>query len=188
LSPGAALRPLLQSLLLPVSAVVLGPSERAYWRLCEPLWTRVGLVAPRIIPRPSVFVLPNGIHLGSDQLETLRLGAWDRLAAWPGSLPTAQVQAVDPDPAWPGPVQVRFQREQVRSRLRLAKLDHRLHREAATRLLGGDAERLRQALFPFGAPQERVLPGAPWLRCGALLDAILKRMETSDSVLLVEEP
>ena len=38
LSPGAALRPLMQSLLLPVSAVVLGPSERAYWRLCEPFW------------------------------------------------------------------------------------------------------------------------------------------------------
>ncbi|MDR3683338.1 MAG: bacillithiol biosynthesis BshC, partial [Geothrix sp.] len=43
LSPGAAIRPLMQSLLLPVAAVVLGPSERAYWRLCEPLWERVGL-------------------------------------------------------------------------------------------------------------------------------------------------
>jgi hypothetical protein len=188
LSPGAALRPLMQSLLLPAVAAVLGPSEQAYWRLCEPLWERVGLPAPRIIPRPTLFVIPKGIRLEPGRLDELRIGAWNRFGAWPGSLPSDRFQAANPDPGWPVPMQVRFQREQARHRERLSNLDHRLQREAATRLLGGDAERLRQALFPFGAPQERVLPGVPWLRNSALLDAILKRMEHPDPVLLVEEP
>ena len=188
LSPGAAVRPLMQSLMLPVAAVVLGPSERAYWRLCEPLWDRVGLTAPRILPRPSVFVMPPGFHLEAGQLEALKLGAWDRLATWPGPLPTAQFRAADPDLSWPESVQVRFRREQARSRERLVKLDKRLHREAAARGLGGDPERLRQTLFPFGAPQERVMPGIPWLRNGDLLDAILERMKDAVPVILLEEP
>lgn len=188
LSPGAALRPLMQSLMLPVTAVVLGPSERAYWRLCEPLWERVGLAAPKIIPRPSVFVLPRGFQVNAGQLDALRLGAWDRLATWPGVLPTNVFQATEPDPAWPEPLRLRYQREQARSLDRLSKLDRRLQREAAGSVLGGDPERLRQALFPFGAPQERVMPGVPWLRNSALLDAILERMDGATPVILLEEP
>ncbi len=188
LSPGAAIRPLMQSLMLPVVAVVLGPSERAYWRLCEPLWERVGLHAPKILPRPSVYVLPRGFSVDAGQLDALRIGAWDGLASWPGTLPTSKFQVTDPDPSWPEPLQARFQREQARSRERLAKLDRRLHREATGRLFGGDPERLRQALFPFGAPQERVISAVPWLRNGALLDAILDRMDGLTSVILVEEP
>jgi hypothetical protein len=178
----------MQSLMLPVAAVVLGPSERAYWRLCEPLWDRQGLAAPRIIPRPSVYVLPAGDRLAADQLEALRLGAWDRLSHWPGILPTARFQAADPDPAWPEDLQMRFRREQARTGERLARLDRRLHRKAASEVLGGDPERLRQALFPFDTPQERVMPGVPWLRHGALLDRILERMDGSTSLILVEEP
>jgi len=188
LSPGAAIRPLMQSLMLPVSAVVLGPSERAYWRLCEPLWERVGLPAPKILPRPSVFVVPRGFHVSSGQLDALRSGAWESLAAWPGTLPTDRFQVAQPDPSWPESIQNRFRREQTRSHDRLGKLDRRLHREAVARLFGGDPEHLRQALFPLGRPQERVLPGLPWLRNGALLDAILDRMDGSQPVILLEEP
>jgi len=188
LSPGAALRPLLQSLLLPVSAAVLGPSERAYWRLCEPLWERVDLPAPRIIPRPSVFVVPRGCPIATGQLDALRLGAWDRLAIWNGNLPSVRFPTTEADVAWPGPIQLRFQREQARTLDRLVKLDRRLHREAAAALLGGDPERVRQALFPFDRPQERVVPGAPWLRSAPLLDAILERMDGETSLILVEEP
>jgi len=188
LSPGAAIRPLMQSLMLPVAAVVLGPSERAYWRLCEPLWDRVGLAAPRILPRPSVYVLPPGVRLDPGQLEALRHGAWDRLATWPGPLPTGLFRTAEPDLSWPETVQIRFRREQERSRERLEKLDRRLHREAVTRALGGDPERLRQTLFPFGVPQERVMPGVPWLRNGDLLDAILERMKDAVPLMLLEEP
>jgi hypothetical protein len=135
-----------------------------------------------------VYVVPAGFRLASTQLEALRFGAWDRLAAWPGGLPTLRFQPVDPDPAWPSGIQLRFHREQARTRERLGKLDRRLHREAAAAQVGGDPERLRQALFPFGLPQERVLPGLDWLRNGALLDGILAGMEHGASALLVEEP
>jgi hypothetical protein len=188
LSPGAALRPLMQSLLLPVAAAVLGPSERAYWRLCEPLWEVVGLPTPRILPRPSVFVMPPGFQVSAGQLEAIHSGQWERLAAWPGSLPSRRFQSVDPDPAWPLLLQTRFQREQTRSRERLTKLDRRLHRTAAGHLLGGDPERLRQALFPFGATQERAMAGVSWLCNEALLDAILGRMDGAEPLILLEEP
>ena len=101
LSPGAALRPLMQSLMLPVAAVVLGPSERAYWRLCEPLWERVELPAPKILPRPSVFVVPPGFQVSTGQLEAIRLGAWEHLAAWSGVLPSARFRMRTQTP--PGP-------------------------------------------------------------------------------------
>ncbi|MBI1753255.1 MAG: bacillithiol biosynthesis BshC [Acidobacteria bacterium] len=187
LSPGAAIRPLMQSLLLPVAAVVLGPSERAYWRLCEPLWERVELAAPKILPRPSVYVVPKGFTIHPSQLEALKVGAWDRLAGWPGPLPTQRFQVSEPDPSWPGALQDRFRKEQVRSRERLSKLDRRLQREASAQVLGGDPERLRQTLFPFGRAQERVQPGLPWLRSGELLDAILERMDGATPLILVEE-
>jgi len=188
LSPGAALRPLMQSLLLPVVAVVLGPSERAYWRLCEPLWERVGLRAPRIIPRPSVYVLPQGFRLEAGGLTALKEGAWERFAPCSGNLPSQRFQAMAADPAWSPALQQRFQREQDRSRQRLGRLDRRVQRDAAAHLLGGDPERLRQALFPFGLPQERVLPAVRWLRNEALLDAILDRMDGGTPLILVEEP
>ena len=146
------------------------------------------LPAPKILPRPSVFVVPAGCRVAPDQLDALRLGAWENLGSWSGAFPTGMVQEPQPDPAWPLPIQERFRRELARSRERLGKLDRRLHREAAARMLGGDPEFLRQSLFPFGRPQERVIPGVPWLRSGALLDAILERMDGTRPVILVEEP
>lgn len=188
LSPGAVIRPLMQSLLLPVEAAVLGPSERAYWRLCEPLWERVGLAAPRLLPRPSVFVLPRGIHLEADSLEAVREGRWEQLAQWPGETPSHWFPEADAHPTWPDTLRTRYLRELERTRRRLARLDHRLHRDAAGQILGGDPERLRQTLFPFGRPQERVLSGVAWLRNGPLLDAILERMAGLPPLILVEEP
>lgn len=186
LSPGAALRPLMQSLLLPVAAVVLGPAERAYWRLCEPLWAKVGLPAPRIVPRPSVVVLPPGVRIGADQLSRLQAGDWAGLGAWPGPLASVALGSPGADAAWPEAVRRRFEAEVVRARARLLRLDRRLQREAAGRALGADPERLRQALFPFGKPQERVVPGLAWLNDGALLDRILDRMSDGADLILVE--
>jgi hypothetical protein len=186
LSPGAAIRPLMQSLLLPVAAVVLGPAERAYWRLSEPLWDRVGLAAPRILARPSVFVVPRGTRLDPASLDLLREGAWTRLSAWEGATALSVFGLPVADAQWAPSVRQRFAAEMERTRIRLGRLDRRLHREAAAAALGGDPERLRQTLFPFGRPQERVIPGLAWLRDEALLDRILGRMDGQTEVILVE--
>lgn len=187
LSPGAALRPLMQTLLLPgLEAVVLGPGERAYWRLTEPCWERAGLTAPRIIPRPSVYVVPAGTALRPDQLPALREGRWDAFAPGDGRRPSESLVA-QADPAWDARVADRFEKEAARVRNRLLRLDRRLEREAAARALGQDPERLRQRLFPLGLPQERVLPGLPWLRRDDLLDRMLAALEGGGSLVLLEE-
>ncbi|HJW09198.1 MAG TPA: bacillithiol biosynthesis BshC [Holophagaceae bacterium] len=186
LSPGAALRPLMQSLLLPVAAAVLGPAERAYWRLTEPLWDKVGLEAPRLVRRPSAFIVPRGTPISADGLAALRDGDWSAFGHLEAPLPSSRV-AGDSDPRWPEALGRRFEHELARSRARLVKLDRRLQREAAVGVLGMDPERLRQRLFPLGQDQERVLPGLLWLRDAALLDRMEAALRSGDDVVLVEE-
>ena len=186
LSPGAALRPLMQSLMMPVAAAVLGPGERAYWRLTEALWEKVGLEAPRIIPRPTVFVLPKGVTLRPDQLDALRDGDWRAFGHPDTALPSSRVGG-DADGRWPQSLALRFQHELARSRARLEKLDRRLQRDAAGPTLGVDPEHLRQRLFPLGKAQERVLPGLLWLRDPALLDRMQAGLRSGDDVVLVGE-
>lgn len=191
LSPGAALRPLMQSLMLPVEAAVLGPSERAYWRLTEPLWERVGLNAPHIIARPSVFVLPKGCSLKVDRLAdlaALRDGRWEAFSSPNGTLPSHRVGDVPPDSSWGPTLGTRFTKELDRTRHRLERLDRRWIRDLAAHQLNMDPERLRQRLFPFGKAQERVLPGLFWLRDETLIHSILESMDGSRSLILVEEP
>jgi hypothetical protein len=188
LSPGAALRPLMQSLLLPVTHAVLGPAERAYWRLAEPLWDKVGLAAPEILPRPSVVLIPAGLTLAAHQLQALKEGRWEAFSDLPFPRPSEVLGQPLPDAAWGEAVAARFRSEIGRSRARLARLDQRLHRDLAALRLGADPERLRQSLFPFGRPQERILPGLPWLRDEVLLEHMLEALDGSTMMILLEMP
>jgi bacillithiol synthase len=187
LSPGAALRPLLQSLMLPVTHVVLGPAERAYWRLAEPLWELVGLASPIILSRPSLFVLPKGLLLTPGQLAAIRHGFWEALSGSPVELPTRAMDQLRPAPEWGPELSQRFLQTLSWTRRKLQKLDRRLHRSRAQDALGVDPERLRQRLFPLGKPQERVLPGVLWLRDEPLLDRMLEALMNAEDVVLVEE-
>jgi hypothetical protein len=188
LSPGAALRPLMQSLLLPaIAAVVLGPAEREYWRLTEPLWERVGLAPPRIIPRPSVQLLPRGLDLDPAQLDGIRRADWGAFLETAPATPSRALPELRPDPSWPAPLARRFEQELGRTRQRLRKLDQRLARDLAGIRLGGDPERLRQRLFPLGRAQERVLPGWFWLRDEALVERILTALRSPSKLILLEE-
>lgn len=188
LSPGAALRPLFQSLLFAPTHAVLGPSERAYWRLAEPLWARVGLEAPEIVPRTTVHLLPKGLNLSPSQLEALRAGFWEAFVEAPAALPSRALAGLQPDPAWGPEVGARFRNALVQTRHRLRTLDRRVHRDLAARAVGQDPERLRQRLFPFGEPAERVLPGLVSLRRADLLDALLEGLAEAPPLLLLEEP
>jgi hypothetical protein len=186
LSPGAALRPLMQSLLLSPTHVVLGPAERVYWRLTEPLWERVGLACPKIIARPSLYVIPKGLKLDSSQLEALRHGHWSSIVEGGTPLPSQSLRALRPDPAWGEELGHRFQKVLEATQIKLRKLDRRLQRDQVAKRLVADPERLRQQLFPLNKPQERVLPGLLWLRDEALLDRMLEALSSSNPVLFVE--
>jgi bacillithiol biosynthesis cysteine-adding enzyme BshC len=52
-SPSAALRPVLESWLLPVQATILGPGEIAYWSQLPPLFRSLEVPMPTILPRDS---------------------------------------------------------------------------------------------------------------------------------------
>jgi bacillithiol biosynthesis cysteine-adding enzyme BshC len=52
-SPSAALRPALESWLIPVAATVLGPGELAYWAQLRPLFDTLEIPMPRVVPRDS---------------------------------------------------------------------------------------------------------------------------------------
>lgn len=189
LSPGAALRPLMQQLLLPATAaVVLGPAERAYWRLAEPVWERVGLEAPRIVARPSVHLCPRQAVVTVEDLEALRRGEWSAFATATRLPSTSLALTPDGSGEWDAALQARVQQELERTQGRLARLDRRLLRDLAARRFGLDPERLRQYLFPLGRPQERVLPGLLWLRDADLLDRMEAALASGGSTLLVEAP
>lgn len=52
-TPAAALRPALESRLLPVAATVLGPGEIAYWAQLPPLFAALEVPMPAIMPRDA---------------------------------------------------------------------------------------------------------------------------------------
>ena len=54
----ALTRPLAASTLFPVAATILGPAEIAYWAQTWPLFAWAGIVAPVIVPRPLVALMP----------------------------------------------------------------------------------------------------------------------------------
>ncbi len=60
-SPSAALRPVLESWLLPVGATVLGPGEIAYWSQIGPLFELLGVPMPIVQPRDSWSVIERRI-------------------------------------------------------------------------------------------------------------------------------
>lgn len=59
LSPGAALRPILQQAALPCTAYVGGPGELAYHRFIIPLYAAIGVHQPELIPRCSMTLVPS---------------------------------------------------------------------------------------------------------------------------------
>ncbi len=187
LSPGAALRPLMQSLMLPATHVVLGPAERSYWRLTEPLWDVVELAPPTILPRPSVYLVPGGLQLSPAQLGAIRNGYWEVFSE-PGSVvPSRTMDALRPPVEWGTDLSQAYVQTLSWTRRKLQKLDRRLHRDRAGQALGMEPERLRQRLFPLGKPQERVLPGILWLRDEPLLDRMLEALAHPGDIVFVEE-
>jgi bacillithiol biosynthesis cysteine-adding enzyme BshC len=202
LDAGAALRPLLQDYLLPTMAFVGGPSEIAYWAQIGPLYARLEVAPPVIMPRPRVLLLPRvaarvlekyGLSppdladgpeaiigriarsLFPDDLERAFEGTREDLLAALETL-KGQVAAFDPTLAAP------FETAAGRLSGELDRL-----RGKAVANLGRQQETVRAQiakaavwLFPRGRPQERVLGLLPFaLRHGLdpLLDRIVERID-----------
>lgn len=68
LSPGAALRPVLQQLALPAAASILGNGELAYHAAIGPAYAALGAVRPQLVPRCSLTLLPAWAERAADRL------------------------------------------------------------------------------------------------------------------------
>ncbi|TVR11576.1 MAG: bacillithiol biosynthesis BshC [Planctomycetota bacterium] len=168
LSPGAALRPVLQQLALPAAIYCAGPGEITYHAALGPLYATMGAHAPRLIPRLSLGLIPPWVQRGLD--------AWGLHAdALQPHLPLPQTnndasddailaiyheaearlasQAAVLDPQ-------RHQRVET-ARQQLRKLRHRLERSLQRaqrqRLRRPSIGSLREQLYPRGAAQDRTL-------------------------------
>lgn len=79
LSPGAALRPVLQQIALPAAVAILGPGELAYHAAIGPVYAALAAQRPQLVPRCSLTLLPTWTARAAQRLglspETLADGA-----------------------------------------------------------------------------------------------------------------
>ncbi len=162
LSPGAALRPILQQAALPTVAYVGGPGELAYHRFIMPLYAALSVAAPTLIPRCSLTLVPPWVQRGcarwqvtpdavAGQAPTLPANPETTLAPVDAALRTLAAQTL-PD-THRRRLQAGVARLQ-RERDRLAKSLARADRQAAERPAWGA---LQGWLHPRGGRQERTL-------------------------------
>ncbi|BBI34688.1 bacillithiol biosynthesis cysteine-adding enzyme BshC [Cohnella abietis] len=79
LSTNALSRPLMQDFLLPVLAVVLGPSELAYWAILNPAFQEFGMSMPLLVPRQSFTYLEDNV---TKLLDKFSLTAEEAMSDW----------------------------------------------------------------------------------------------------------
>ena len=151
LSPGAALRPILQQAALPCTAYVGGPGELAYHRFIMPLYAALGVTQPELIPRCSLTLVPSWCAractaLGGSPAEP------ERLADLPPADQTGSLAAFDEvlrrmrgNPTLAGSLR-RLESERTHLARRLARRPGIIK-----------AGSLRAYLAPRGARQERTM-------------------------------
>ena len=149
LSPGAALRPVVQQAALAATHVVLGPGERAYHALIGPLYAALGQPRPAIVPRTTVTLVPGAVARACDRagVDPAAIVAGADWPAAPVPTDTALI-ALDAAISGLGP---RATRRLRRERDRIAAT---LARQARAGLAPGAA---RAWLRPRNAPQDRTL-------------------------------
>ncbi len=186
LSPGAALRPVLQQAALPGLAYVGGPGELAYHRFITPLYAALGVPAPTLIARCSLTLVPPWVARGCERwqvpLEAVRgaapstptltapvLAPLDAaLVALAGqTLPTTHHRRLLTGVA-------RLRRERERLAASLARAD----RQAAERPAWGV---LQGWLHPRGLAQERTLSlfQAVWQFGPGIADRLVEAASTT---------
>ncbi len=151
ISPGAALRPVLQQAALPCTAYVGGPGELAYHRFIAPVYAAAGVTAPELIPRASLTLLPGWCARAFDRRG---IAPTDTVTDPPavdenGRLTTldALIAGLATDPAFAGSAR-RLQGERQHLAARLARQARRVADQPSAGLL-------RAWLMPRGQRQER---------------------------------
>jgi bacillithiol biosynthesis cysteine-adding enzyme BshC len=184
-TPNAVMRPLFQDTIFPSLAVVLGPSEIAYFCQLTLAYQRMGIPMPLLVPRCSltlveqkmerlreklgvdfVQVVERGEHIIDDILRrqvpeslTHRLADGRRqvTAAWDGIV--SEIDALDPTLHRTALIGA------ARSTRQLDFMERKIAQAARRKngILRGQVERLTSSLAPLGGLQERTLCIVPFL-------------------------
>ncbi len=178
-STSALLRPIVQDTLLPTAAYVGGPSEVEYFAQLQPLYAAFGLAMPLIVPRARFRVLEEktvrllerlGLHADDaaksedEILGELAARRTDRLSSealerdLKARFDAAMDAALAPTGALRSVLQSAEEKTQSIVHTSAAKLAEKYRRAVMhqNEELVRDVQRLRHALHPNGAPQERV--------------------------------
>lgn len=162
LSPGAALRPILQQAALPALAYVGGPGELAYHRFIMPLYQALGVCAPRLVARCSLTLAPSWVERGAERWQ-VTLDAltgqppndWSSSAASLSGLDAALITLAEQRTAKAEQRRINAGIIRIkRERDRLAASLERAHRQQLERPAWGA---LQGWLRPRGERQERTL-------------------------------
>jgi bacillithiol synthase len=184
-SSSALLRPILQDWALPTAAYVGGPGEIAYLAQATALYPLFELDAPMILPRARFRLVPPAAQrllqqLGIAPADAEDAGLLARLA--PAAPP-------GPERTWLAELEARLdgyagdQRDVKRARRSFHHAIDRLarrHRRAALArdtTLADRVRRLKEWLFPGGAPQERVF-GVPWFAAHSGITSLRREILT----------
>jgi bacillithiol biosynthesis cysteine-adding enzyme BshC len=171
LSSSALLRPLVQDALLPSVAYIGGPAELGYLAQCAPLYplfgVRPALAAPRARFRlvdPRTAALLQALKLTPAEVETPRMELLAKLGSRTAN-PTLSEQLLGELPRILAAAAARhpsLERAARRTRISVERATAKFVARHARLLAQEDetiesrVDRLRAALFPQGAPQERV--------------------------------
>ena len=150
LSPGAALRPVLQQAALPCALFVAGPGELTYHRFIAPLYAALGVTRPRLVPRCSLSLVQSWVARGFTR--------WGRA---PGQ--------IDPPPLMSADGNLLTALDAAIAGLRADDADLNRRLTGGARRLQGEANRLRVSLArgrrhaaelpAWGALREQLRPG-----------------------------
>jgi bacillithiol biosynthesis cysteine-adding enzyme BshC len=184
-TPNAVMRPLFQDTIFPSLAVVLGPSEIAYWCQLTLAYQRLNIPMPLLVPRSSVTLVEKKIDrlrekLGVDFVQVLQRGEHiiddilrrkvpesltRRMAdsrkhvseAWDGIV--SEIDALDPT------LHRTVEIAKARTTHQLDFIDRKIAQAARKKdgILRGQVERLTASLAPRGGLQERSLCIVPFL-------------------------
>lgn len=187
-SANFALRPVIQSALLPTEAYIAGPNEMLYYRRLKEEHQRHGIPMPHLVPRDHVTFIPPQI---AAYLEACNLQPWDSIPRhWNTLFPDLEKSIDTVEEKWS---------HVAEEQLEGALSDQKIHRSVdqglkqmrkhmrAKRLkekgLPTDAlHRMHNTLLPREKPQERVLSWWPFEAAAQqpLIPYLLENMEQED--------
>jgi uncharacterized protein YllA (UPF0747 family) len=205
ISPGAALRPVLQQAALPAALFVAGPNELQYHAFLGPLYDSLRVARPRLVPRHALTIVSPWIHAGLERwgmrADTVTTSTEPKGPCVPSELESLleEVRQRSEELALAGAQLAADPRHRLEAGLARLRRRHRRLVASLQRAQRRDAHLspfgvLKAQLFPRGKPQDRVMTlfQALWLTGPELgkelVEAAMGQPQGGNGRIFVERP